>query len=160
YAVRTWLVTDSRDVLSRPMLPGGMAALHPMADEAKLHTDALFGHLAAGPALRSTGPTPNLRDQGAIAGNAADMVEYLLHNQEEILPVHARHDAITTRAAEAAVIQDIINDWSDPAVDAARVADMQLIDRGWPATAGNGVVRMHPRQDATPAATRRSRWEN
>lgn len=157
--VRTWMAANSRALLAQPMLPGGIAALHPMADEAKIQTDVLFGHMATGPALRSTGPSPNLRDQSAIAGDAEDMVHYLIHNQAEVLPVHARHSAITNRAAEAAIIQDIIDDWSDPGVDAARVADLQIIDRGWPATAGGGVVRMHPREEATPAATRRSRWD-
>ncbi len=157
--VRTWMATQSRALLAQPMLPGGIAALHPMADEAKLHTDSLFGHLATGSALRSTGPLPNLHDQSAIAGDAANMVEYLILNQSEVLPVHARHDAIPTRAAEATIINDVIRDWADPAVDAARVADMRIIDRGWPATAGHGHVRMHPREEATPAATRRSRWD-
>jgi hypothetical protein len=141
------------------MLPGGIGALDSMAGQAKLHTDALFGHMAQGPALTSAGPHPNLQDQGAIAGDAEAMVDYLIHNQREVLPVHGRHDAVTTRAAEAAIIRDIIDDWSNPAIDAARVADLRLIDRGWPATAGGGVVRMHPRQEATPAATRRSRWD-
>ena len=157
--VRTWMATQSRALLAQPMLPGGIAVLHPMADEAKLHTDTLFGHMATGPALRSTGPDPNLRDQSAIAGDAADMVRYLIHNQAEVLPVHGRHDAITNRAAEAAIIQGIINDWNNPGVDAVRVADLRIIDRGWPATAGDGVVRVHPREEATPAATRRSRWD-
>lgn len=150
---------DSSAMLARARMP--MSRFEGVGQEAKRQTDALFGGFASGAAFTTTGLNPNLIDRSLQPPDRVDLVRYLINNQSELLPVHTAHSAIPSRGAvadpttEKGIIQQIITDYS-----AAHAAELDVIDRGWPAVAGGGVVEIQPFEGATPTDTRRGCWDS
>jgi hypothetical protein len=163
-ARRTTAVPRTQAMFARPRIP--LTRYETIGGASKRYTDDLFGRYASGPALTARGPNPNIRDQSAITGNAADMIDYLIHSDAQMQPVHRAHNARTGQPTERGIIRGVMADYFttrsgvSAAEAAQREADMRLIDRGWPATAGGGVVRVQPYEGATPADTRRSMWKS
>jgi hypothetical protein len=152
--VRAWMLTQAQALLGHTRLP--MTRFEGVGAEAKRQTDALFGRYASGPAFRAgtRAAGANLIDRSLQTPDAADLTRYLIHNQAEVLPIHPLHSAIPSRAAESAIINAIITDYS-----AAHLAELEVIDRAWPAVAGGGIVEIQPFEGDTPAETRRTFWE-
>jgi hypothetical protein len=153
--VRAWMYPQSQALLARHRLP--MTRFEGIGVEAKKQTDALFGHLATGPAFRAgtRASGANIIDRSLQTPDASDLVRYLIHNQDEVIPVHTQHSAIPSRAAERAIIASIIISYST-----AHRPELEVIDRAWPAVAGGGIVEIQPFESTTAAGTRRMLWES
>jgi hypothetical protein len=153
--VRAWMYPKNKTLLAGKKLP--MSKFEGIGAEAKNQTDALFGQYAHGPAFiagtRASGA--NLIDRSLQTPDPADLVRYLIHNQDEVLPVHTLHSAIPSRATEKAIIDLIITDYS-----AANKTELEVMDRGWPALTGGGIVELQPFEGGTPDETRRILWRS
>jgi hypothetical protein len=146
---------QSKKLLAGKKLP--MAQFEDVGETAKQVTDSVFGRYATGPAFKTgtAASGANLIDQSLETPNTADLVWYLIHNQAELLPVHKRHNAITDRPAEKSIINGIIASYSSQ-----HQAELETIDRAWPATARQGVVRIQVFEAANPKANRRMLWKS
>jgi len=94
-AVVKWMHKQASDMFARPRIGGGAAgdvsAFEPIGDAAKQQVDAIYGvSRQFGPRFHSG---VNLRDASQRAGDAVDMIRYLVDNQEELGVVRARHNA-------------------------------------------------------------------
>jgi len=145
---RAWMFAQSTALLGSTKLP--MSRFEEIGEEAKRQTDAVFGQYKKGPAFVAGA---NLLDRSLQPADAEDLVRYLIHNQAEVLPVHPLHSAIPSRPTETAIINGIITTYA-----AAHKAELDVIDKAWPGTAGGGVVNIQPFKGATPKETREVFW--
>lgn len=146
-------------MFARPRLgggaPGNVSALEPIGDAAKQQVDAIYGTYAQfGPRFHSG---VNLLDASQRAGDAVDMINYLVDNQAELGVVRARHNADHSPGRpERAIAETFKTDYVAHGSNRARLV---LVDRGWPALNQAGIVSIQPFEGATPTATRRVRWD-
>jgi hypothetical protein len=158
-AVVKWMHKQASDMFARPRIGGGAAgdvsAFEPIGDTAKQQVDAIYGTSRQfGPRFHSG---VNLRDASQRAGDAVDMIRYLVDNQEELGVVRARHNADHSPGRpERAIAETFKTDYVAHGSNRARLV---LVDRGWPALNQGGIVSIQPFEGATPAETRRVRWK-
>ncbi|MEI2692751.1 MAG: hypothetical protein V9H69_24720 [Anaerolineae bacterium] len=151
--------TAATAMFARPRIGGGAAgnvsAFEPIGDAAKQQVDAIYGvSRQFGPRFHSG---VNLRDASQRAGDAADMIRYLVDNQQELGVVRARHNADHSPGRPERAIADTFK--TDYVAHGSNRARLVLVDRGWPALNQGGIVSIQPFEGATPAATRRVRWQ-
>jgi hypothetical protein len=158
-AVVKWMHKQASDMFARPRIGGGAAgdvsAFEPIGDAAKQQVDAIYGTSRQfGPRFHSG---VNLRDASQRAGDAADMIRYLVDNQEELGVVRARHNADHSPGRPERAIADTFK--TDYVAHGSNKTRLEVVDRGWPALNNSGIVSIQPFEGATPAATRRVRWK-
>jgi len=148
-----WMHSQTQAMFARPRIQ--MSAFEAIGDAAKGQVDAAWGTYGAfGPRFH-TGT--NLFDASARTGNAEDMIRYLVDNQRELGVVRARHNAVHAAGRpETQIAADFKRDYIAHGSNRAR---LELVDQGWPAINEGGRVSIQPFEGATPAATRRVRWE-
>jgi hypothetical protein len=150
---------QSQAMFSRPRIgggaPGDVSAFEPIGDAAKQQVDAIHGTSRQfGPRFHSGG---NLLDASQRAGDAVEMINYLVDNQRELGVVRARHNADhSTGRPERAIAETFKRDYVAQGSNRTR---LEVVDRGWPALNEGGIVSIQPFEGATPAATRRIRWQ-
>lgn len=151
--------TQSQAMFARPRIgggaPGDVSAFEPIGDAAKQQVDAIYGvSRQFGPRFHSG---VNLRDASQRAGDAADMIRYLVDNQEELGVVRARHNADHSPGRPERTIADTFK--TDYVAHGSNRTRLEVVDRGWPALNNSGIVSIQPFEGTTPAATRRVRWK-
>jgi hypothetical protein len=160
-AMEAWVgptFTQSDLMLGRPRVgggtPGDVSAFEPIGDAAKAEVDRAFGTYGQfGPRFHSG---VNLLDASQRAGDAVDMINYLVDNQAEMAPVRARHNADHSPGRpERAIAETFKRDYVAFGNNNHRLV---IIDRAWPALNSGGIVSIQPFEGATPRATRRVRW--
>jgi hypothetical protein len=152
---RKWMYPRAKKKLGGKKLP--MSKFEDVGQKAKQVTDDLFGRFATGPEFKAgtAASGANLIDRSLETPDAADLVRYLLHNQAEVLPVHKKHHAIPDRPTEKSIIQGIIGTYT-----AKHKAELETIDRAWPALASQGIVQLQVFEGATAKDTRRILWKS
>ena len=151
-AVLAWMGPDSRDTLARPELP--LSDFEEIGNAAKDQADSLFGHYAASATAFTSGV--NLTAVADEPPDPAELVRYLVFEQDSVRSVHPRHSALPeSREPERTIAQGVIASYS-----AAHTADLEAIDRAWPAFASGGTVSIQTHADTAAAARRRVYWDS
>jgi hypothetical protein len=142
-------------MLKRTKVP--LSEFETMAQAAKEKVDGIWGTYGAFGKHFHAGV--NLQDASARPGVSADsLMRYLVNNQEELGEVRKRHNADHSRSTEQTIVRDFIRDYIAHGSNRSR---LETVDRGWPALNNfrTGIVQIQPYEQATPAKTRRKRWE-
>jgi hypothetical protein len=153
-----------------------LAEFERMANEAKRRTDIVFGHLARSPALRADQPgrrgnihdlfadfearLQNMRPE-ARHDLARGWVLYMFASNGEVRTLNDRHNASPSFDRNRPVNEEarILSRLADEATDTEEeVRRINEIQRGWPATAGEGInIQLFKRP--TPEADRLFLWD-
>ena len=148
-----WMHSQTQAMFARPRIQ--MTAFEAIGDAAKGQVDSCWGTYGAFGRRFHTGT--NLFDASARTGDAHDMIRYLVDNQRELGVVRARHNAVHSAGRpETQIAADFKRDY---VLHSGNKARLELVDQGWPAINEGGRVSIQPFEGATPAATRRVRWE-
>jgi hypothetical protein len=156
-AVVGWMFPQSEALLRRPRI--AMSSFEAIGQAAKEQVDQTFGASGAfGPRFHNTGPDANLLDASMRAGiSAQGLIDYLVDNQQELGVVRARHNAVHSPGRPETLIAQTFK--TDYVAHGTNRHKLEIIDQAWPALNSGGVVSIQPFEGATPAATRRVRWE-
>ncbi len=152
-AVRAYMLKMANEMFKRPKV--AMSAFEMIGDAAKGQVDAIWGTYGAfGPRFHAG---VNLQDASLRTGNALDLITYLVDNQAELGVVRARHNAQHTPTnRETQIAADFKAAYLKTGNN---TADLEKIDKAWPALNSGGNVSIQPFEGANKAGTRRMRWE-